>query len=110
MGSCDLRSDQKRLSNKLVVEFYFFSMVRVVAGGAEVRQHKWKEEVDKEKQHVRDTIIKCEEEEVDIATQITFLETMLKQQKQALIDKKKETDEHREHLVNFDSRRYIELG
>ena len=66
-------------------------MVRVVAGGAEVKQHKWKQEVDQEKQHVRDTIIKCEEEEVDIATQITFPEKMLEQQKQALIDKRKVT-------------------
>lgn len=85
-------------------------MVRVVAGGAEVKQHKWKQEVDQEKQHVRDTIIKCEEEEVDIATQITFLEKMLEQQKQALIDKRKESDEHRHNLIHFDSKRYIELG
>merc|ERR1712071_172710 len=79
------------------------NMGRVVAGGAEVKQHKWKQEVG-------DTIIKCEEEEVDIATQITFLEKMLEQQKQALIDKRKESDDHRHNLIHFDSKRYIELG
>merc|ERR1739848_254595 len=35
---------------------------------------------------------------------------MIKQQKQNLVDKKKETEDHRKHLIEFDSKRYIELG
>merc|ERR1711879_34752 len=86
-----------------------FKNLKLVNGSKEATHIKWKAELDAQKQQVRDTIKMYEQDELDIAEHIRFLEMTLAKTKQSLIDKKDDLTRERERLLNFDSSRHLEI-
>merc|ERR1712173_382974 len=83
--------------------------LKLVNGSKECKVIEWKKELDAAKQQVRDTIKAYEQDELDIQEHIRFLEATLEKTKQSLVDKRDDLARERDRLLNFNSKKHLEI-